>query len=178
MQFDTLARKWYALHTRSRSENIVFENLCKKKLETFFPKIRVRSRRKDRRMMIDVPLFPGYLFVKTDLNPYEHVEILKTFGSVRLVGGISGPVSIPENSIESLKIMIIAGTDIITGNRFKKGDPVTVVSGPFTGVVGYFERYRGKDRVVVQIEALGQFAAVEVDLMDIEPLRPESRFTA
>lgn len=178
MRFDTLEKKWYALHTRSRAENVVYENLCKKNLEAFFPRTRVRSRRKDRRMMIDVPLFPGYLFVKTDLDPYEHVEILKTFGSVRLVGGFTGPVPIPETSIESLKIMVIAGTDIITGTRFKKGDPVRVVAGPFTGVIGFFERYRGKDRVVVQIDALGQFAAVEVDLIDIESLRLESRFTA
>jgi predicted nucleotidyltransferase len=44
--------------------------------------------------MIDVPLFPGYVFVKTDLNPYEHVEIVKTVGAVRLIGNHQGPVPV------------------------------------------------------------------------------------
>ena len=45
-----------------------------------------------------------------------------------------------------------------------------VVSGPFAGVNGTFVRYRGKGRVVVNIEALGQYAGVDVDENDVELL--------
>ncbi|HSO19467.1 MAG TPA: transcriptional antiterminator, partial [Desulfosarcina sp.] len=57
-----------------------------------------------------------------------------------------------------------------TGSRFKKGDRVMVVSGPFAGVTGIFSNYRGDGRVIVNIEALGQFAAVNVDAADVEKL--------
>ena len=120
--------------------------------------------------MIRVPLFPGYVFVRTNLNPYEHVEILKTTGAVRLIGSTRGPVSIADTTIESLKIMVSTDEQVITGTRLKKGDRVMVINGPFAGVTGIFSSYRGDGRVIVNIEALGQFAAVNVEAADVEKL--------
>ena len=57
---------------------------------------------------------------------------------------------------------------ITTGNQLTKGDKVVVVQGPFAGVTGTFIRYGGKGRVIVNIEALGQYAGVEVGEDDIE----------
>ena len=170
MAGDKLIPAWYALHTKSRFENVVNEGLSKKALDVFLPKITVKSRRRDRHKMIRVPLFPGYVFVRTDLNPYEHVEILKTTGAVRLIGSIRGPVPIADATIDSLKIMVATDEEVITGTRFKKGDRVMVVRGPFAGVTGVFSRYRGDGRVIVNIEALGQFAAVNVHADDVEKL--------
>lgn len=167
---DKLTRAWYALHTKSRFENVVNDGLAKKALDVFLPKITVKSRRRDRHKMIRVPLFPGYVFVRTDLNPYEHVEILKTSGAVRLIGSTHGPVAIADATIDSLKIMVSTGEEVITGTRFKRGDRVMVVGGPFAGVEGVFSSYRGDNRVIVNIEALGQFAAVNVDVGDVEKL--------
>jgi len=163
-----LKYSWYVLHTKSRFENVLNEGLIKKSMEVFLPKIQVRSKRRDRKIMIRVPLFPGYLFVKSNLNPYEHIEIVKTIGAVRLVGNKDGPIPVPTETIESLKIMVQGGNSVETGTRFKKGDTVVVVYGPFTGVIGTFARYRGKGRVIVNIDALGQFAGVEVNEDDIE----------
>ena len=167
---DKLTRAWYALHTKSRFENVVNEGLAKKSLDVFLPKITVKSQRRDRHKMIRVPLFPGYLFVKTDLNPHEHVEILKTTGAVRLIGSVRGPVAIAEATIDSLKIMVSTDHEVVTGTHFKKGDRIMVIRGPFAGVTGIFTSYRGDGRVIVNIEALGQFAAVNVDAADVEKL--------
>ena len=170
MAGDKLTRAWYALHTKSRFENVVNDGLAKKALDVFLPKITVKSRRRDRHKMIRVPLFPGYLFVRTDLNPYEHIEILKTTGAVQLIGSTRGPVRIADATIDSLKIMVSTEGEVITGTRFKKGDRVIVVNGPFSGVTGIFSSYRGDGRVIVNIEALGQFAAVNVHAADVEKL--------
>ena len=113
-------------------------------------------------------LFPGYLFVKSDLNPYEHIEIVKTAGAVRIIGNKDGPLAVPQESIESLKIMVVGNNDVTTGKHFKKGDIVMVINGPFAGVKGTFIRYKGKERVVVYIESLSQFASVEVRGDDVE----------
>jgi transcription antitermination factor NusG len=120
--------------------------------------------------MIRVPLFPGYLFVKSDLNPNEHLEILKTVGAVRLIGNKDGPIPVPSDTIKSLEIMVGGNNPVITGTRFKKGERVIVVYGPLAGVIGTFARYKGKGRVIVNIEALGQFAGVDVSEEDIEKL--------
>jgi transcription elongation factor/antiterminator RfaH len=163
-------RQWYVLHTKSRFENVVNDGLNKKTIEVFLPKIKVRSKRRDRKLMINVPLFPGYVFVKSDLHPENHLEIVKTVGAVRLIGSTKGPVSVPDETIASLKIMVAADGAVITGTRFNKGDNVMVIGGPFVGVTGVFSQYRGKGRVMVNIEALGQFASVHVDEDDIELL--------
>lgn len=170
MAIRKLSYSWYVLHTKSRFENVVNEGLLKKSLEVFLPKVQVMSKRRDRKAMIRVPLFPGYLFVKTDLNPYAHIEIVKTVGAVRLIGNKDGPIPVPSETIESLEIMVKGSNEVTTGARFKKGDRVMVVHGPFSGVTGTFVRYRGKGRVIVNIEALGQHAGVDVSEEDVESL--------
>jgi transcription elongation factor/antiterminator RfaH len=172
MEDRRLLRQWYALHTKSRHESVVNEGLLKKSMEVFLPKVKVRSTRKDRKAMIHLPLFPGYLFIKTDLHAHTHLEILKTAGVVRLIGNKLGPVPVMDDTIESLKIMLAAETTITTGHRLQKGDRVLVVNGPLAGITGAFVRYRGQGRVIVNIEALGQFAGVDVSEEDIEILPP------
>jgi transcription elongation factor/antiterminator RfaH len=167
---DPNQKSWYVLHTKSRFENVVNDGLTRKSVEVFLPKILLPSKRRDRRKMIKVPAFPGYLFVKSDLNPYHQVEIVKTVGVVRFVGTKDGPVPVSEETITSLKIMVNSEQAVTTGNSLAKGDKVIVVSGPFAGVIGTFKSYRGKGRVVINVEALGQTASVDVDEADIEVL--------
>ena len=168
MPQDKLITSWYVLHTKSRFENVVSDGLSKKAIDVFLPKITVASRRKDRKKMIRMPLFPGYVFVRSNLRPDHHLEIVKTVGAVKLVGNTQGPVPVLDETVESLKIMVASEKPITTGSRFLQGDRVMVINGPFTGVIGIFDRYRGIDRVIVHIEALGQFAAVEVGADDVE----------
>jgi transcription termination/antitermination protein NusG len=168
MALDKLDPSWYVLHTKSRFENVVYDGLIKKAVDVFLPKIKVKSRRRDRRVILNVPLFPGYVFVKTDLHPESHLNVVKTVGVVRLIGNTDGPIPVGSGTIEALKIMVSAGEPIATGTRLTSGDRVLVVRGPFTGVVGTFRSYRGKHRIVVNIEALGQFAGVEIHEEDVE----------
>ena len=165
-----LQHLWYVLHTKSRFENVVNDGLINKSVEAFLPRVQVRSKRRDRKAMITVPLFPGYLFVKTNLSPHNHLKIVKTTGAVRLIGTKDGPVPVSQTAIESLKIIVEGNNQVSTGYRLKNGDRVIVISGPFAGVSGIFVRYRGQERVVVNIEALGQYASVEVHKDDVEIL--------
>ena len=165
-----LTQQWYALLTRSRFENVVHDKIVQKSIPVFLPKIKVKSQRKDRHKMIHVPLFPGYVFVNIPPTPQEQLRVLKTMGAVRLLGYTGGPVPIPDDHIESLKIITGSGLEIITGSgtNLAKGDPILVVNGPMTGASGQFLQYKGKGRVIIKIEALGQFAGVEIDEQDIE----------
>jgi transcription elongation factor/antiterminator RfaH len=168
MTIDRLSPAWYVLHTKSRFENVVNDGLLKKQVTVFLPIITVPSRRKDRKKLIKVPLFPGYVFVRTDLKPDHHLDILRTAGAVKLVGNTQGPISVSEETVQSLQIMVATNQPISTGYQFNKGDKVMVTTGPFAGVIGIFDHYRGLSRVMVHIEALGQYAAVEVDARDVE----------
>lgn len=165
-------KNWFALLTRSNFENTVCDSIAKKRFDVFLPRTKKRSRRKDRNLMIEVPLFPGYLFVKTLPDPSHQLNILKTTGAVRLLGNQAGPVPVPEEQIESLKILTGADADLVTGAsiRLKKGDPVMILEGPMAGIKGEFTRYKGKGRVVIKIDVLGQYAGVDVDEENVEKL--------
>jgi transcription antitermination factor NusG len=147
---------------------MVNELLGKKTIDVFLPLVHVQSRRTDRKVMLDLPLFPGYVFVKTDLHPDHYLSILKTPGAVKLIGNKDGPVPVDAPVIESLKIMVSSGETIITDTLFKRGEKVRVINGPFSGVRGIFSTYKGKGHVIVFVEILGQSASVEVSVDDIE----------
>ena len=74
---------WYAVHTRSRHEEKVYEGLIRKSLHAFLPKVETWSRRKDRRKRIFLPMFSGYLFVDVAaLDNQTKLDILKTPGNI------------------------------------------------------------------------------------------------
>jgi len=163
-----LERLWYVLHTKSRHENVVNEGLLRRSVEVYLPKITVRSKRRDRKATIRVALFPGYVFVKTDLHPNTHLEIVKVAGAVRFIGNKQGPLPVADETVDSLKIMVTSDHPVTTGHNLKKGDKVMVIHGPLEGLIGTFVRYGGKGRLLVNVEALGQYAGVEVSEDDIE----------
>lgn len=161
---------WFALLTRSNFEQVVYDSIVKKKIGAFLPKTKKKSRRKDRNLMIEAPLFPGYMFVQSTINPEDQLVILKTLGAVRLLGNQAGPVPVPQSQVESLKILTSAGMDLVTGTniRIKKGEPVMILEGPMAGIKGEFATYKGKGRVIIKIDLLGQYAGVEVPEDNIE----------
>ena len=156
--------KWYAVHTRSRFENVVSEGLNGKAFEAFYPRMQVMSRRKDRRLKILVPILRGYVFVRSRLTAEEHLDILKTVGVVRVVGFQGHPVPADDGEILSLKIL--DGTDRTVQNRayMNRGDLVMIMEGPLKGLVGFYVRHKGKTgRVAVSVELLNRTVAVELD---------------
>lgn len=163
---------WFALLTRSNFEQTVFNSILKKKIPVFLPKIKRKSKRKDRNLMIEVPLFPGYVFVKTSTRSEDQLKVLKTTGAVRLLGNQSSPVPVPEVHIESLKILVQSDMDLITGacTNLESGDSVVILEGPMAGVRGEFASYKGKGRVIIKVDALGQYVGVEVEEDNIEKI--------
>ena len=163
--------KWYAVHTRSNYEQKVYDGLCSKSVETLLPRCQVMSRRKDRRKKIFIPMLPGYVFVHSDLNASEYLDILKTVGVVRLVGFEGRPVPASDEEIASL--MILDGTDRTVENRslMKRGDRIIIMDGPFKGLIGFYVRHKGKsEKVVVSIGLLNRSLAVEIEGWALEKI--------
>lgn len=162
---------WYAIHTRSHFEQKVYDGFFGKSIEAFLPKIQVMSRRMDRRKKILVPLLPGYVFVRTDLNPEKYWNIIKTVGVVRLVGFKGKPVPAKDEEIASL--MILDRTDRTVQNRayMKKGDRVMIMEGPLKGLIGFYLHHKGQSgRVVVSVELLRRSLVVEIEDWTLEKL--------
>ena len=163
---------WFALLTRSNFEQTVYSRICKKRIDAFLPSTKKPSKRKDRKLMIETPLFPGYVFVKSTKAPVDQLPILKTLGAVRFLGNSTGPVPVPENQIEALKRLTSVTQDLVTGSiiQLKKGDPVVILEGPMAGLKGDFFEHKGRGRVIIKVDLLGRYAGVEVDFDKVEKI--------
>jgi transcription termination/antitermination protein NusG len=164
--------KWYAVHTRSRFEQKVYGGISGKSIEVFLPRMQVMSRRKDRHKKIYVPLIPGYVFVRFDMEPETYWDIVKTTGVVRMVSFRGEPVPAGDEEVASL--MILDGTDKTVQNRayMKKGDKVMIMEGPLKGLVGFYLRRKGQsDKVVVSVELLKRSLAVEIEDWALEKIK-------
>jgi len=165
------ASKWYAIYTRSRHEFKANNELITKQFETFLPVVNSLRRWKDRRKYIDIPLFPGYLFLHCNMDNYKYLDILKTNGVVRVLGANKRELStIPDEEIESIKILTENIATINYHPYVKEGHSVEMVRGPLAGAKGILiKRDLYKSKVVVSIHLLGRSVSVELDSCDIEP---------
>ena len=117
MQYCT-EKCWYVLRVRSQAERLVRGGLHHKQFEVFNPTYRALSIRRDRRKVLTRPIFNGYMFVRTLLNPECHLEILKTPGVVDILKSQSGPTPVPEEQIENVRLLEKHVGGLYFWNRF------------------------------------------------------------
>ena len=96
---------WYAVRTRSKAEQLVRNGLQAKQFELLMPTYQAVSPRKDRRRILTKPIFKGYLFVRLQINPEKHLEILKTLGVIQILKNSQGPLTIPDDQIQNMKLL-------------------------------------------------------------------------
>ena len=160
---------WYGIYVQCRHEARVESVLQHRGVEVFLPRVTTLSRRRDRRLLINVPLFPGYLFVRTDLDSYGYREILKAPGMVRLLGLKGSPTPVPAETIDSVKAIVDSGQPFYPWSYLKIGNLVRVLEGPLAGVVGILIAQKNKQRrLVVAVEMFQRSVAVELDCESVE----------
>src|SRR5439155_2850478 len=144
--------QWYAVYSRSRHEKQVEAMLRRQSLETYLPLRRAWSRRQDRRVTVDLPALPGYLFVRCVLYAEVRARIKRASGVIRLVENGGQACVIPERQIESLRVVLARSFDAEAHPYFNVGDRVEVVRGRFVGAVGQLIRVApGRHKLVVAV---------------------------
>lgn len=160
-----MAKRWYALRSKPRKESIVWRKVLSMGIECFYP--RIRTRPINPRSRKAKPYFPGYLFVRVDLEDLgistfrwmPHTLGLVTFGGEAAY--------IPDNLIQALKRQITSvnedGGETFDGLR--RGDKVKIIDGPFSGYEAIFDhRLSGKERVRILLKYLNSDRRVPLEL--------------
>lgn len=165
---------WYAVHTRSRHEDMVYLGLTQKTYHAFLPKLEVWSKRKDRRKKILIPMFPGYLFVELlSLENAIKLDVLKTFGVVRILGKPRGaePIAIPDAKIDAIQRIVHSRVEVQQFQYPKVGEPARIIDGPFKGVEGMvLKTDYDKELFVIGIELLQRSVAIKLEGFQISRL--------
>src|SRR6266852_9173126 len=129
--------QWYAAYTSANREKRVAEQLTVRTVEHFLPCYESVRRWKDRRVRLQMPLFPGYVFVR--ITPRDRLKVFEVPGMVRLVGFNGVPTPLPEQEIEAIRSALFQNK--AEPYRFlTSGRRVQVKSGPLTGLRGVFIR--------------------------------------
>jgi transcription antitermination factor NusG len=159
--------RWYVASTAPHHEKWVARQLEGFQVQHFLPLYRSLRRWKDRRKELELPLFPGYLFVRIPLS--ERLRVLRTPGVVQIVGFQGRPQAVPDSEVETLRQSVLHGTSLQPHPYLKVGRRVRVQSGPLTGMEGILVRQKDAFRVVLSVEMITRSFAVEVDAADIHP---------
>lgn len=147
---------WYVLHVRPRTERKVMERLALCGAWRYLP-VQVRVRRTQRRRIrVELPLFPGYVFARLDAD--RRRAMLRSNLLVRLI-----PIPDPRGTIHQLRQIRRAGrlAPLKPLPAFAPGEEVRVASGPFYGLTGYVDT-AGR-RLVLSVDILGRAVAVSID---------------
>lgn len=155
--------KWYALYVRSRSEKSVGELLQKKGVEVYVPLIKTMRQWTDRKKMVEIPLFSGYVFVKTTAGQSDF--ILRTKGIVGFVKYLGKNAAIRDIELSRIKQLVELGYEIETSElnkRFQVGEKIQITSGPLKGIEGYVMNLVNSYWLEIALESLGQVIKVKL----------------
>jgi transcription antitermination factor NusG len=158
--------RWHVLQTKSRQEKALTESLLSRGMECFLPLAQVNRTHGGRRVKVELPLFPGYVFLRGSLEEaYEAdrtkrvAKIIPVFDQKKL-----------DEELRSLELALKASAVFDPFPYLKRGIRVEVISGPMRGVRGVIEDRLKRDRLVLQVDVLGQATSLEVDGAVLQPL--------
>lgn len=164
-------KHWHALYVRSRAEKKVLVQLEDMGVEAYLPLIMRIKQWSDRRKKVEEPLFRSYVFVHNNLR--QHYDILNVYGVVKFVTFEHKAVIVPDNQIVAIKRYIDNPLDNLSelkNDDLREGQLVRVTNGPMQGLMGRLVSVKDKRRLLVRIEAVGQFIPISIARSKVEPI--------
>ena len=148
--------RWYAIQTKGNKEREVHKRLCDLKLEVFLPWLRARRRIGSKFHWVNVPLFPGYLFCRLDMETSGKAARYSPGVKDFLKFG-SEIVEVSSSIIDALRERCPDGVAQFEALALSPGQSVKITEGPFAGLEAVFEKkMKGSDRVAVLLDILGR----------------------
>jgi len=161
---------WYAVQTVPRHEKKVDADLRRKGVGTFLPLLSEKRQWGDRQQLVDLPLFPGYVFVQIAAGSSTRVPVLRTSGVTRFVGvrGIGTPI--PDTEIAAVKGVVERKVPFRSFDRLEVGKRVRVRGGSLDGVEGVLVAVKGEQRLVISIELIQRSLSLAIEGYCVEPV--------
>jgi transcription antitermination factor NusG len=156
---------WHVLHVKSRQEKVLCEDLAAMGIAHYLPLARQTRHYGGRKVLAELPLFPGYVFVRVALMQRLQVQMVP--GVLRFVGFGGPPVALDATEMKRLR----TGLEVLKAEPhpfLKLGQRVRVRYGPLAGAEGILKSHRDGYRVVLSMDLIQQAVAVEVDMADLE----------
>ena len=158
--------KWYVLHTKSRQEKTVAEQLVARRVRHFLPLVERVHFYGKRKAVVSLPLFPSYVFLHGTAE--QAYEVDRTRRLVRIIA-VDDQQQI-EWELQNLRMALEEKAPLDPYPYLKKGIRAEVKSGPLAGLQGVVEDRPRPDRLILQIDMLGRALSLEIEGALLEPL--------
>lgn len=181
-------RQWFFMRVSYGREVIVNDYLHTQNIQTFYPQQQQIVETNGKRQMRTVSLIPNSLFVlsteqelkqyigKAPIPFFHHFYVPDKDSNGQPIGTGRKPLVIPDNQMENFITWCTAdGKDKLLVNtvfQFKNQDLVRVIHGPFTGFTGHVVRYKGQQRVGVNIDGVGFITTTYIPKGFLEKINP------
>ena len=158
---------WFAVYTLPRAEKKAYAEIVGKGIQAYLPLQRNLKQWSDRKKWVEEPLFRSYIFVNIPQSQY--FDVLNTTGIVRYITFEGKAVSIPPRQIEAVKFFL-SSDDPLPENmeHYLPGQSVEVIKGPLKGLFGELVQLAGKQKVKVEISAVGQSIFVTIPMSHLK----------
>ena len=166
--------KWYAIRTRSRHEKVAVRELDGQGIPVFLPLVTSVRQWSDRRTQVELPLFPGYAFVRIDYFSGDRVRVLRSIGVVDFVGHKADGSSIPDEQIESIRTVLTRRVPVKEHPFLNVGQRIRVCSGVLNGVEGILVALKGSRTLVITVEPIQRSLCISLDDYDVENIPSQS----
>jgi transcription antitermination factor NusG len=163
-----LEQRWYAVYTSANHEKRVAEQLRKRSVEHFLPLFESVRRWKDRRVKLQAPLFPGYVFVHIALR--DRLSVLQAPGIVHLVSFGGHPTPLLQDDVQAIQNCLCHGLQVQPHPYLVVGQRIQIKRGPLQGLQGTIIRRKNRLRFVLSLDLLQRAVAIELDAMDLQPV--------
>ena len=167
-----MLKNWIVVRSKPRSEKIAYTQLLEKGIESYLPLLKERRKWSDRKKWVEFPLFPSYLFAKIEIK--NSIFVLQTHGVGSLVKFGEDIAIVQDEVIKAIKLAIDGGYKLTPAEYFIAGNEVEVIAGPMSGVKGIVVQLKGKDRLVIKIDAIQQALSIDIDSRFIKNIKSSS----
>ena len=167
-----MLKKWIVVRSKPRSEKNAHARLIEKGIETYLPLLKVRRKWSDRKKWVEFPLFSSYLFAKIEIK--NSIFVLQTHGVNSLVRFGDEIAIVQDEVINAIKLAIDGGYQLTPTEYFIAGNSVEVIDGPMRGVKGIVVQLKGKDRLVIKIDAIQQALSISIDTRFLKNIKSKS----
>jgi len=159
-------RRWRVLHVRAQQEKVLAKEMGVMSIEHFLPLNNETRRAGRKRVQVQTPVFPGYLFINSTLDEAYRVD--RTKRVVNILDVVNQEQLAWE--LANLRKALENKAPLRRHAYLSKGKRVAIRSGPFRGLEGVVEDRAQSGRLVLQVHVLGKATALEIDMSLLDPL--------
>jgi transcription antitermination factor NusG len=160
--------QWYAVQTRARHEKLVTHRFQERGITSFLPLVREVHRWSDRKTIVELPLFSCYVFAKIEPTNVDRLRVLKVEGVISLVGTHGEGTPIPEEQIQSVRMVAEQKMQWSAHPFLKIGQRVRVCGGALDGMEGILLSSYGDRSLVVSIDSIQRSIAVRLEGYEVQ----------